>query len=230
MDDSHISNLIREEIKKSFREELDNLRKVIHQELSEVVSKAVREEFTTLRKQIDEQNNRIQEQSEQLSKLQDAFIKSEEQKLKAHRNELACNLIIRGVAEFLHEDKQKTMSVASELLSTVCSNIKLVKAERIGKPHHERPRIIKVTVGSKEIRNTILREARNKRETTFKDIYLDADRTPLDQKESYRLRQKQRDLRAQYPNSNIIIRRGKLLVDDTEVDCEQPLRHILPID
>jgi hypothetical protein len=90
-------------------------------------------------------------------------------------------------------------------------------------------RPIKLTFSTQTERNHILQES-NKLKTLPENVFMTTDKCLLDQKEDFRLRQSVKLLKKDNPLSKVIIKRGKLYVDDEEVDKEDPLKHLFKSD
>lgn len=154
----------------------------------------------------------------------------QEDRLRDKRKEISCNLIVRGFAEEGEETGIQTKQKVSQLLQKAVPDANIVTAVRIGKPDPQRPRLVKITVDKFEARNSLLTECRRQRHGAFRNIFVDPDRTLPDRKEAFRLRQRLRQLRLQHPEKDVQLKRSILTVDGLEVDREQPLRHVFPID
>ena len=93
----------------------------------------------------------------------------------------------------------------------------------------EKTRVVKVVLDSKDTRNKILTSVKkHSKEAKLKNIYVNADRSFADKQEAYRLRQKMKALKEQNPNKSIYLRSGKLYMEDTVIDKEQPLQNLFP--
>lgn len=223
IDESRMRDIINEEMKNVFRAEILSFRSSFEQQVKETIRQSIQSEFEELKAE-------IQRQKQEIDSLKKVIITLEERRLNDARKELSCNIVIRGISEFDDETESATLDKVNEILKHPFPDIKTIKAERIGRNNvnNSRNRAIKVKLESRKMRNTVLRNARNYRESSLKNIFIDADRTFLDRKESYRLRQKMKDLRTQFPTKNIRIERGTLKMDDDDIDFEYPLRHLFP--
>ena len=95
------------------------------------------------------------------------------------------------------------------------------KYERIGKPRSDSPRLLKVNVTSKVIRNSILEKARVLRinPEPWRNIYIKKDLHPVYRKENQRIQKKIRELKQNdTANSEIKISDGALTVNGEVVD------------
>ena len=213
MDESRLTQLMREELTKfrvSFRDEMIS-----------VISKALRDEIADLKE-------KVKEQEKEILALKVVMWKNKDERLKEQRRALSRNVILRGIPEEQGEGILDAKDVAERNLRNIDPEIEVEKAERIGKKIDHKPRLIKVILVDKDQRNHLLRLARRNRESLPKGMYVDADRPFLDRKEAARLRERQRELRKNFPEKNVRILRGKLLVDDDEVDRENPLQYLFP--
>jgi len=214
VDDDRILDLIREEFSK-FK--------------ATVVAEITAEVTASMKKEIKCLHDQIRKQEQEIESLKQSFIKSEENRLKDQRREVSNNIIMRGVTESMKESSQDTSTKALDILKIVIPSVKVLKAVRIGRAMGSRPRMIKVTVDDREMRNRILQEAEKFRHSCLKNVYLDRDLPFLDRKEAARLRLKLKQLKNEHPNESVRIYRGKLMINDQEVDKEQPLQHLFPI-
>ena len=155
------------------------------------------------------------------------LVESEEQKLKEKRRELSCNVIIKGLAEEGDEDDDSTLAKVTALLQEVVPDAEVEEAFRLGRRKDTAARVVKVVLDSKDTRNKILTSVKkHSKEANFKNIYVNADRPLADRQEAYRLRQKMKGLKEQHPNRSIYLRSGKLYMEDTVIDREQPLQNL----
>lgn len=221
-------------VKESLREGLENIEKnfqslkeQLSSDIREVIKSSVRESIAV---ELRSLHQTIKEQQEEINKLKHTVMQLELDRLKEKRREIACNLIIRGVDEDDERTEDQTKEKVTCLLQRAVPSCNVVKAFRVGKLTQNIPRIIKVTVGNFNEKVSLLRECRNLRNGVFHNIFVSPDRTTLDRKEDFRLRQKFKVLRIENPDSHVELRRGRLLMDGVEIDHEQPLRYLFPTD
>lgn len=98
------------------------------------------------------------------------------------------NFVISGIPESdaaslgssLKEDVEKN----AEVLRTIgCDPASVVEVHRIGRPNRERPRLLRVKCTSVGVKESVLRNAKNLRKSPkFKGVYINPDRSPLQQR------------------------------------------------
>lgn len=188
------------------------------------VARTVNAQFREMRHKNDEQDLEIQ-------RLQ-TIIGNEKQKLIKTRKALASNVIIRGMAETDNESNSDARRKVEEVLCAMNAEVEIEKVERKGKRNEDRPRIIKMTTANNDQRNEfslVASEGKTLRQSPkFRNIYIDADKPVCDRKESARLRIRAREIRNADPDSEVKLFRGKLYVNGSVADFEDPLRHLFP--
>ena len=133
---------------------------------------------------------RIGDQEREIERLKKLTVESEERKLEEKRHNLSRNVVVYGIEESDDETSSGLMRRVRDVFETLHPVMNCEMPERIGKSSGERPRPVKVKLANIEDRNALLRKARNLRDGPHKNIFLNADRTFLDRKESGRLRKK----------------------------------------
>jgi len=208
------------------RDEFEKMRRDLRSELIESIKETVSAEFAKL-------NERISEQQKRIECLEKTLLDCEYSRLLDKRRENACNIIMSGFPESEEENESNIERKTAEILQriNVDAPSRIVSAVRIGRKFDHRPRKIKIVTKSLQDRNSFLRNSRllinANAAAGGPNIYLDADRPLLDRKEAARLRDKAKKLRSECPGQVVKIFKGKLLLDGSIVDSEQPLRHIL---
>lgn len=193
-----------------------------------------------LRQELDTKLSALQETITSLMKknesLEELVVKQQIQIENLERENRAKNIIVSGIPEgdlrvvdengittTIKDDLNKVLHVLT-LTGPAFSPDKLKKVQRLGKlksgqDQTQRPRLLKVKMDSVDSLYPILastKDFRNRPE--LKGIYINQDRPPLTRKEDKRLRDALRAKRAEFPNSKIFIKSGKLFVDNTAVD------------
>lgn len=220
------------ETKETFLREIGNLRNDIERfkndlrkDLAEIVATAVSRELGELR-------SKLKEQEVMIEQLRKAVINGERQRLYEERRKLSSNVVIRGVPESTGETASAMCEKVKDIFRELESDFPLKSVQRIGKKRDSvdsPPRLIKVTLEDSEQRNEVLKKSKSLRgKEKYSRVYLDSDKTFLDRKEGARMRMRLKELRSCYPTSSVQISRGKLYVNDVEMDHEEPLRHLLP--
>ena len=152
---------------------------------------------------------------------------SEEAKLKEKREEASYNVILSGLKEVDNETSSVLTSKVVDVLSSFHPPVSF-RAERLGKPLTDRPRLVKLHLTDKKNRSSLLCSASKLKLGSFKNIYLNADRTFLDRKEHARLREKANSLSMSNSDAHITFQNGSLRVDGVEIDKANPLQHLFP--
>ena len=191
-DESRLREMIRDEIRLALRDEITALMPSIQEDIKDAVSKSIHDELSKLKQRMLQQENEIHA-------LKRLVVQSEERRLKEQRKSLISNIVMKGVAEESEESHDMTKRTTQRLLQSVLADVEVIKVERIGPNINRQPRMIKVELKTSDMRNKILRTAKNHRESELKGIFIDADRTYLDRKEGNRLRHRMKELRTQHP-------------------------------
>lgn len=208
-----------------FRDEISRMKEELRAGIVKDVLKVLKEEITVMKEQIESHDNDIEQ-------IKSYIVNLETHRLKEERKALGNNVVIRGLTETKDETAQVTEAKVHELLNSINANINsFSKVERIGSNNNNNCRLIKVTANCRDDRNTILSKAKLLHKSNeYKRVFLNADRPLLDRKEAARLRALRKEITAQNPHANVKIERGKLFLDNAEIDKERPLRHLFPLD
>lgn len=207
-----------------FRAEMAAFKTALHDEFIHEVKSVIAEKLNEL-------NARIVKQDEEIALLKKHLVESEGRRLKEARQELAQNVVITGLPE---ADSETTDQLAVKI-DSVFSAVKVEEVSssarsfcRVGRPNGKR--VIKITMKSRDHRNLLLSNARLLRNNpVFQGVYVGADRCYLDRQESARLRLRAKSMRSEFPNSEVRLTKGKLMLDGTVVDKEDPLSNIFPV-
>ena len=169
----------------------------------------------------------VKEQEDDIQRLRSFIIKKEQESLTQKRRELSSNITISGLNEPEDEEQDELMSKINKLMNDISAQIEIVAAFRLGKRTDHRPRLIKVITASQQYRNEILRKAKFlKGDSRYKNVFINRDRCLIDRKENTRLRKVLKTLRVDFPDKKVVLRNGKVTVDDEIVDRESPLSHL----
>ena len=126
------------------------------------------------------------------------------------------NLVIAGlqekeegsVEERKKWDAERVDDLFRELNDFTCSVVSSVY--RIGKINSSGPRLLKVVCRDVDSKRSLLRKSKDLRDSvTFKNVYVNPDLTPMQQKENKRLRQELRSRREL--GEDVIIRQGRIV-------------------
>ena len=200
--------------------ELDKLKSELKSDLIQIVSNVVNKHIRMLEDRVDQQESEI-------SALKQIILDNEREKLKVTRSELVRNFVIRGLDEPKEEKKTELDDKVKDVMNTLDVKFNPISIQRVGKRVDGKPRTIKVVTQSVDDRNAVLKRSRQLRQnSSFKQVYLDSDKCFLDRREDARLRKQLRQWKQQNPTATVKIFRGKLLVDDVEVDHADPVKHI----
>lgn len=114
------------------------------------------------------------------------------------RSRRSRNFIIQGLPECSSADSEETdLRTCVDVVRTISKNQDcIVGVSRLGKSGGTRPRLLKVQCSDVESRNHVLRHARDLRKVPkYKDIYINPDRTPMEQRQFHFLLKELRDRR-----------------------------------
>ena len=131
------------------------------------------------------------------------------------------NLVISGVPEKLDGTIEERKSYDKDSVSNILSDLQLsdcnIKAVyRIGRPLHNKSRLLRVICPDKESKLEILKKAKELRTfAKYRGIYINSDLTPKQQREQKQLRDEFR--RRREANENVKIRHNKIIeIDDSK--------------
>ena len=207
----------------TLRAELTSFKNSLREEIIKDVNSLIAEKFNEL-------NNKILEQENEIALLKSHLMESERQCLRRPREELASYVVIVGITE---EDNETTGQLTTKVenvfkaLDVTDVGVHDCSITRVDRPNGKR--VIKVTTKSREHRRLLLSNARSLRKyPVFHGVYVEADRCFLDRQESARLRHKAKTLRSDFPDSEVRLTRGRLLLNGEEIDREDPLKQLFP--
>lgn len=140
---------------------------------------------------------------------------------KAEIQRRATNIIINGL-DLPDKDSPNDMETTKVLLDKVREpdgpNFSILQTKRIGKVTG-RSQLLLVTLENCNDRQKILRNAKGlKNKPGFEKIYINADLPVLTRKENSRLYAAAKQLRNLHPSKSVVLKFGKLTLDDVEVD------------
>lgn len=147
-----------------------------------------------LQKKSDEHDKSIQKITTEMRSIKTEIAADLTEEL-TQRSRRANNLIISGISELTtgsimereEHDEEKFLEVVQELGLDWDRKLDVV---RIGKVRHGRPRLLKVTVPDGGAKQEILRNAKKLRKSnSFRNVYINHDQTPMQQRESKILRE-----------------------------------------
>lgn len=178
------------------------------QRLTTVFQEMLRESLKVLKEQIDKQNekivmleNVITNQASHIDKI-DNYMKRK-------------YAILQGVPE----DKDETQ--LEEIIIALDANLeKSFKPIRLGKKTNDKNRPIKLKfINENEKRNTV-NKSRDvfKENEAFNNIYLNYDESTYRRLENGRLRRMKKENKAKYPDKDIQLQKGQLLMDNNVID------------
>ena len=129
-----------------------------------------------------------------------------------NRSRRRCNIVISGLPESSSDDPEESdQSMCADIMTAVsCDTDGFVNVNRIGKPNKTRPRLLKVQCKNFEFRNQLLRRAKELRKYgKYKDIFINPDRTPLEQKHFKELLSELKERKEL--NENVVIFRNRVV-------------------
>ena len=159
-------------------------------------------------------------QSRKLPELE-KLIEEQNNQIELHeRKQRAKYLIVNGIEE--------TVEVAGKIREICCAtqvDLDLDKdistTYRLGKKQAGKARPVRIVLADLRKRNTILQQAWKLRNVDgMKGVYVNADLTPLQQRECKRLRQRRDEERGKPENrgKDVRIQKGRLFIDGKEID------------
>jgi hypothetical protein len=172
---------------------------------------------------VDELRREIEKLKSRNNELSDLVIGQQLEIDNLQSQNLACNLILAGVEDKADDKQADLLQVQIQAICKATSknfaNADIVDHYRLGKAQNNKVRPIKIFFSTQERRNNVLFNSKNLQSIgQFQGVYINKDETKLARAENQRLRSKMRDLRKLHPNGTVVIRKGKLLHDDVEVD------------
>lgn len=184
------------------------------------IRKDIKTEISELRSIIDNQKIEI-------NTLKSIVTDQQSSILFLQRKDIEKNIVISGIAEI---DEKKDKGTILEVLQAVNPQIKdesITHYHRFGK---KTPRQLKVSLSSKEIKFSAVRNAKKLRDDqNFENVFINSDQTRADSSESWRLRTKVKELKKDNPLKEIYIKGGSLLMDGTEIDKADPLKQLFRV-
>ena len=130
------------------------------------------------------------------------------------------NLIMFGIEEkrdgSVEERREFDEQQVDSILSAIgLSDLSYDGLRRIGKPQHSKPRLIRITCSDEDERTEALNAARKLRTlVNYNGIFINADLTPMQQKQQRQLREELK--RRRNAGENVKIRRGAIVITDNQ--------------
>ena len=137
------------------------------------------------------------------------------------------NLIIYGVPESTGSTDERKLNDNTYIKNLVHSEfnldtIEITKCVRLGKRAEGKIRPVQITLTDRYVRGRILRNAKSLRNSTsYQNVYISPDQTPKEREASKLLRQELRR-RKDTGESNLIIRRGKIVSKSVNPNTTHP--------
>lgn len=140
------------------------------------------------------------------------------------KKDIQNNIVISGIPE--EDDEDEVPAKAEEVLEKLdCSTCEVVQHSRVGRAQNDGPRLLKLSFRSLRDKIRAVRNAsRLRRDKNFLGIYVNPDYTVVERKERKRLRDESIALKKEHPNSEVVLRRGKLLLNGNLVGVAHPHR------
>jgi len=141
------------------------------------------------------------------------------------RRKIEKNIVIAGIPE--DEDEDELTTKAKDVIEKLDCSVDEIEFSRIGKATDNRPRLLKVTFTSlREKLEAVRKASRLRNDETFRGIYVNSDLTFVERKENKRLRDECASSKRENLNADVVLRRGKLYINDKLVDIAAP-HHLL---
>lgn len=125
------------------------------------------------------------------------------------------NVIISGIPEMSSGTVNDRIIHDVEAVDKVCQevgvkNTRNFKVLRVGKPHPDKPRLLKVTCPDTVMKQQILRNSKALRTVkAYKNVFINEDQTPIQQKQSKALRSELKERRDR--GEDIVIYRNQIV-------------------
>ena len=202
----------KKEMLSSFKDEMRKISSSIDVLSSKIVNFEKR--LSVLQAKSDEHENQIIEIRQVVGTLQSDFTHEVTEEMEQRTQRLQ-NIVISGISELgngsvddrKHHDEKETELVLSEL---GISNLQHYHISRIGKPHQNRSRMIKVVCPDVQTKRTILRNGKRLRSSPhFKNVFVNEDRTPMQQDQFRKLRAELK--RRKENGEDVMIRHNKIM-------------------
>ena len=169
----------------------------------------------------------VQQESD-IERIKEIVVTQQHQIEMYEEKERRCNVIISNLPESdvslsfagdsLDDDESRTLALANAILpqDQQLSDGEILEVARIGERRAGHPRILKVKLSDSQYRNNLLRSCRNLNlpliTNSFGRIFINRDMSYLRRQEEKRLREKMKELKHAYPDANVRLRNGKLLL------------------
>jgi hypothetical protein len=212
---------------------LDDIRKIIREENQEA-ARTIREEMHAIRSDIRHVLDRLQDletnfntvkdiqqrHESEIQRLSEEMQMNQDSHLKHTVNEIEnrlarqTSLVIRGLPEHNSGSLSENQTADKERFIEICSMLRVPESinyelKRVGTIRSDRPRLLKVTLDRKAVRDDILPRSKMLRNTKFKDVYINKDLTITQQRERQALLSELRARRQR--NEDVVIRRDKVV-------------------
>ena len=204
------------------------------------IQTSIQEIKTTLNQQMGALQNKVQVLENELKKeivkneqLSSVIVTMQKSLNTIDADKRVTNLIINGLPEEeitndeeeLVDDKTKTKYLIHSIgITNIDPHIDGFEFTRIGTPVEGKKRVLKIDVGSKDIRDTILKETKKLKllPAPWKRVYINKDVHPVYLKENQRIRKKVQELKKvpgfEHETGRVKLENGMIMVDDAMVD------------
>jgi predicted DNA-binding protein YlxM (UPF0122 family) len=218
------SNFTIEEIRKAIREETKEIINAVKTEIENVHAEVGRvvDRLKAIETTLSTVQSTQQRQQDEIDGLKEAIRKQENLNCDDMVSEIesrisrGSNLIVRGLPEPVGSSLTQVRELDADSFSGVLELLG-VKTEskydltRIGKLRRDdRPRLLKIKFNAISDRNLVLSKSKFLRGTKCKDVYIDQDLTPMQQKERQVLLAELKARRS--AKEDVVIRRNKVVL------------------
>ena len=166
------------------------------------------------------------QQESDIERIKEIVVTQQHQIEMYEEKERRCNVIVSNLPESdisfasdtLDDDESKILALANAILpqDQQLASDEILEVARIGEHRGGHPRILKVKLPDVRHRNNLLRCGRNLNlpmiNNSFGRIFINRDMSYLRRQEERRLREKLKELKHAYPDANVRLRNGKLLL------------------
>ena len=216
------------EIIETNKAEIENIRKTKHHHENSVeTSKEIRKELEEVKKKIGAEKTEEARSSKGTQQQMNQILTQVEEIERERRKK---NIVIFNLqepngsesSERYREDEEKCGKIFVEELNV--QDLRIEKLIRIGKKTENRRRPLLVKLGSEDERKTVMKAASKLRNSkNFERLYISKDMTVSEREKEKKLRE-ELSQRKQQGESELIIRRGKIIRIDRQPQQQEPNR------
>ena len=172
------------------------------------------EDLEASNKQLQKKNRELELELEKLkTESRDRIVEvADEVQQRSRRMK---NIIIAGAPESsdgsVDERKQKDEAFCKQMFADLSTDVDFVETTRIGRPGNDRARLLRVRFEKVDDKFRILRSCKELRKLEeYKNVFINPDRTPLEQKIDKHLRDELKE-RRENGEADLVVYKGKIV-------------------